>query len=143
MLYEIGLPTRFRPSNSCLTGRHDTVSTQAILFRKWLAGRSARCTSAFLRMVGAGGDAPLVSFRHCFVTAGLQAASRISAFMEKWLQAPVMLRIVGHMKPGSRLLGLRSCWFGDDRGGRTRTCFSVLPRHCSRLFDLAAFFCSS
>ena len=48
---EIGSPARFRPVNSGLTVRRDTVSLQAILFGK---------------MVGAGGNAPLVSFRNVY-----------------------------------------------------------------------------
>ena len=66
----------------------------------------------FFNEVGAGGNAPLVSFRLSFVTTGLQAASRISASVGgfDWLQAAVLLRITGSMKPGSGLLGRPCLW---------------------------------
>ena len=64
--------------------------------------------------------------------------ARTSPSSGNWWQAPVTLRASGVMSPRSGLPGLRSK--SNGRGGRSHTCFSALPRRCSPLFDLTAFF---
>lgn len=56
-------PLGFAPRTQALTRPRDTVSPQRNIQRK---------------LVGTGGSAPLVVFRPCFMTTGLQPAGRNS-----------------------------------------------------------------
>ena len=120
MLGEIGSPARFRPSNSCLTGRHDTVSTQANLGsgRRWW-NRTTRRLPTFFCDSGFTVRLPDQRLFRNGVDAGSGDAPDHRAYETRDEAA----------RPAH----------GSGRAGRTRTCFSVLPRHCSRLFDLDAF----
>lgn len=61
------------------------------------------------KLVGAGGNAPLVGFRTVLRRRVYSPLSGAAPFFEgNWWQAPVMLRVSRVMSPGSRLPGLRS-----------------------------------
>lgn len=87
-------------------------------------------------MVGASGNAPLVSFRPCLMTTGLQSVGRINTSL---LQKPRMVAGPGNA-PGRQGYEPRvgssrpaSVNGRNGRDGRARTCFLVRPRHAARL----------
>lgn len=126
--WKLAHPLGFAPRPRGLTIRWATVTP-----RVSVGGQRSGESDWPGKLVGAGGNAPLVGFRNDLTTTGLQSALRIGAlFGEIWWRAPVTLRASGGMSPRSSLLGSRSEW-EIGRGGRSRACFLMLPRHPSPL----------